>query len=134
MTDEEIISESFLFFFAGFDTSSSTTTFAIWELSRNPEYQEKVRQEINGVLEKHNGELSYEALSEMAYLDMVIKGNCLKLSGCRMTNYAIFLETLRMYPIVTVIPRKCTKNYKIPGTDVIVEKGINLSDCLSRYC
>lgn len=90
MTDDEIVSESFLFFFAGFDTSSSTTTFAVWELSHHTEYQDKVRQEINEVLAKHNGELTYDALSEMTYLDMVIKGNCFKFSGYRMTNYAIF--------------------------------------------
>lgn len=90
MTDDEIISESFLFFFAGFDTSSSTTTFAVWELTHHPEYQDKVRQEINDVLAKHNGELTYDALSEMTYLDMVIRGNCLKTICYGMTNYAIF--------------------------------------------
>lgn len=74
MTEQEIISESFLFFFAGFDTSSSTTTFAVWELALHPEYQEKLRKEINDVLAKHNGELTYDALSEMSYLDRVVKG------------------------------------------------------------
>lgn len=108
MTEQEIISESFLFFFAGFDTSSSTTTFAVWELALHPEYQDKLRKEINDVLAKHNGELTYDALSEMTYLDKVVK------------------ETLRLYPIVTVVPRMCTKSYKIPGTNVIVEKGSRL--------
>lgn len=74
MTEQEIISESFLFFFAGFDTSSSTTTFAVWELALHPDYQEKLRKEINDVLTKHNGELTYEALFEMSYLDRVVKG------------------------------------------------------------
>lgn len=37
--------------------------------------QEKLRQEINSVLAKHNGEITYEAMQEMKYLQMVIDGN-----------------------------------------------------------
>lgn len=74
LNDEEILSESFLFFFGGFDTSSNTSTFALFELSKHPELQEKLRTDILEVLEKHNGKLTYESLSEMTYLDKVVKG------------------------------------------------------------
>lgn len=37
-----------------------------------------------------------------------------------------FSETLRKYPIVAVLNRTCVKDYKIPGTDQIVEKGIEV--------
>lgn len=74
LNDEEILSESLLFFFGGFDTSSNTSTFTLFELAQHPELQEKLRTEILEVLEKHNGKLTYESLSEMTYLDKVIKG------------------------------------------------------------
>lgn len=36
-------------------------------------------------------------------------------------------ETLRIYPPGTRLERRCTKDYKLPGTDVVVEKGIIVS-------
>jgi cytochrome P450 family 6 len=33
-------------------------------------------------------------------------------------------ETLRKYPPVPILNRECTKEYKIPGTDIVLEKGI----------
>lgn len=74
LDDKEILSESFLFFFAGFDTSSSTTTFALFEMARHPDIQEKCREEILRVLKKHDGQLTYEGLNEMTYLDQTTKG------------------------------------------------------------
>lgn len=32
-------------------------------------------------------------------------------------------ETLRKYPVATNLLRECTKDYVIPNTDVIIEKG-----------
>ncbi|XP_066257469.1 probable cytochrome P450 6a13 [Euwallacea similis] len=105
VTDEEILNESFLFFLAGFETSSSTMTFTFFELAQNPQIQETLRIEILKVLEKHDGKITYDSLFEMEYLDKVVK------------------ETLRKYPVLPAIPRKCTKSYKIPDTDIIIEKG-----------
>lgn len=33
------------------------------------------------------------------------------------------LETLRMYASVAVLHRTCTKKYKMPGSDLVLEKG-----------
>jgi cytochrome P450 family 6 len=32
-------------------------------------------------------------------------------------------ETLRIHPVAPFISRLCTQNYKIPNTDVVIEKG-----------
>lgn len=34
-----------------------------------------------------------------------------------------FLESLRMHPPFPFAQRKCTQNYKIPNTDVVIEEG-----------
>lgn len=60
--------------YIGFDTSSSTMTFTLFLLAQNPEIQTKTRQEIQSVLDKHNGQLTYECLHEMTYLRQVIDG------------------------------------------------------------
>ncbi|XP_030758224.1 cytochrome P450 6a2-like [Sitophilus oryzae] len=105
ITDEEIIAQCFVFFMAGYETSSTTTTFVLLELSQNQHIQEKLRAEIRDVLEKHEGAITYDAIMEMTYLEMVIN------------------ETLRKYPPVPNIPRFCTKDYHVPGTDVTIQKG-----------
>lgn len=70
----ELAAQAFVFFAAGFETSSTTMQMALFELSYQPELQTKLRNEINQVLSRHNGEMTYEALQEMTYLDQVMNG------------------------------------------------------------
>lgn len=46
----------------------------MYELAKNKEIQKKVYDEITDVLQKHNGNLSYESLNEMKYLEACIDG------------------------------------------------------------
>lgn len=64
----ELAAQAFVFFAAGFETSSTTMQIALFELSYQPELQTKLRNEINLVLSRHNGGMTYEALQEMTYL------------------------------------------------------------------
>lgn len=68
-----IASQAFVFFVAGFETSSSTISHALYELAQNQEIQDKLREEIREVYEKH-GELTYDVIKNMKYLDKVLKG------------------------------------------------------------
>jgi cytochrome P450 family 6 len=102
---DEVASQALVFFVAGFETSSTLMTFALYELARHEDIQEKLRREINSVLEQHNGQMTYDFIQDMKYLSQVID------------------ETLRMHPPATQTNRKCLEDYKIPGQDVIIEKG-----------
>ncbi|XP_023712683.1 probable cytochrome P450 6a14 [Cryptotermes secundus] len=101
-----LAAQAFVFFAAGFETSSTTMTFCLYELSLHQDIQERLREEIDIVLKKHEGKITYEAIQEMEYLDKVVA------------------ETLRKYPPVQNLNRECTKAYKIPDTDIVLEKGI----------
>lgn len=74
MSFNELAAQVFLFFIAGFETSSSTMTFAFYELAQNQDIQQRVREEVQEVLKRHGGEMTYEAACELHYLDQVING------------------------------------------------------------
>ncbi|XP_049824367.1 probable cytochrome P450 6a14 [Aethina tumida] len=105
LTITEIAAQCLLFFLAGFETSSTAMTFALFELSQNQELQDKAREEVVRVLAKHKGEITYESISEMHYMDQVLD------------------ESLRKYPPLPMVTRICGKDYKIPNEDVVIEKG-----------
>lgn len=71
----ELTAQAFVFFLAGFETSSTTMSFVLYNLARHPEVQERVRNEILEAIKRHDNELTYEAIMEMTYLDQVINGN-----------------------------------------------------------
>ncbi|XP_050741160.1 cytochrome P450 6A1 isoform X2 [Drosophila biarmipes] len=71
LTVEQLAAQVFVFFVAGFETSSSNLSYALFELAKNQAVQEQLRQEIGEVLARH-GELTYEAMLEMPYLDQTI--------------------------------------------------------------
>ncbi|XP_047506626.1 probable cytochrome P450 6a17 [Pieris napi] len=104
ITDMIISANAFIIFLGGFETTSSTLAFLFLELAAHPEVQEKMRKEIREVVER-NGGLTYEALQDLTYMEMVIQ------------------ETLRLYPPFPTIQRMCTKDYTIPETSAVVEKG-----------
>lgn len=75
MTLNEIAAQAWIFYLAGFETSSSTMSFCLYELAQNPSIQQKVHAEIDKVLQLHNNEINYESIADLKYLDNCIDGN-----------------------------------------------------------
>jgi hypothetical protein len=72
-TEMEIISQCFLFFFAGFETSTNTLQMCAYELAKNPDIQDKLIDEIDSVRDKLNGKpITYEIINQMKFIEMVI--------------------------------------------------------------
>lgn len=128
----DIAAQVFLFFFAGFETSSTAMTYTLYELALNPHIQQKVRDEIADVISRHNGNITYDSLMEMTYLDQVIYGELqMKLKKALVvstfcTNFLLNfpsqssidrfqLETMRMHPAVGTLHRIVTKDYALPN-------------------
>ncbi|XP_017757738.1 PREDICTED: cytochrome P450 6B1-like [Eufriesea mexicana] len=108
LTDTLLTAQAFIFFAAGFETSSTTIGHALYELALNPSIQDKLREEMKEFSTKNNGNLTYNVVKDMKYLDKVFK------------------ETLRKYPPAMFLRRKCNGNYTFSGTKVTITKGTKL--------
>lgn len=49
-------------------------TFCMHELAKDAAIQSKVHEEIDSVLERHGGEITYESVTDMKYLEACIDG------------------------------------------------------------
>lgn len=73
MTDEDMVAQAMIFFFAGFDSSSNFMCYMAHELALHTDVQEKLQNEIDATLHEC-GHVTYDALMKMRYMDMVISG------------------------------------------------------------
>lgn len=73
-TDSLMAAQAFVFFVAGFETSSTTISNALYELALNEKIQHSLRKEINEVYAKYGEDLTYDNVKKMDYLDKVFKG------------------------------------------------------------
>ncbi|XP_016997433.2 probable cytochrome P450 6a21 [Drosophila takahashii] len=107
LTIEQIAAQAFVFFAAGFETSSTTMGFALYELAQNQDIQARVREEVLEVCEKYKGDFTYESVQELVYLNQVIS------------------ETLRLYTVLPVLNRECLEDFVVPDNPkYVIKKGM----------
>jgi cytochrome P450 family 6 len=70
----DIFAQASTFFVEGYETSSAAMSFMLYCLAVNPDVQAKVREEVDSVLKKHDGQLTFDAIQEMTYMDMALSG------------------------------------------------------------
>ncbi|XP_058802793.1 cytochrome P450 9e2-like [Phymastichus coffea] len=93
---DEMSAQAFIFFLAGFETTSTQMCLLAYQLAIYPDIQKRLQNEIDQVMEKTAGDPSYEAIQEMQYLD------------------AVFNESLRRDTQATCIDRVCNKPFELP--------------------
>uniref|UniRef100_A0A182K3B0 Uncharacterized protein n=1 Tax=Anopheles christyi TaxID=43041 RepID=A0A182K3B0_9DIPT len=105
MTMNELAAQVFIFFLAGFETSSTTMNFCLYELAKNQDLQERLRREVNQAVEENGGQITYDVVMGIEYLNKVVD------------------ETLRKYPPLETITRAPEHDYTVPGTGHVIPKG-----------
>lgn len=93
---DEVLANSLIFFFAGYEPTSLLMSFVAVELAVNPTVQDNLLEEIDQVMEQTNGNITYDTVKSMVYLDAVLH------------------ETLRKYPVSLIFDRQCTKSFELP--------------------
>lgn len=59
---------------AGFETTASTMSYCMYELALNQNIQMELREQIKQALDANDGNLNYNVIKDMKYLDMVLNG------------------------------------------------------------
>nr|XP_018899928.1 PREDICTED: cytochrome P450 6B4-like [Bemisia tabaci]XP_018899929.1 PREDICTED: cytochrome P450 6B4-like [Bemisia tabaci] len=91
---------------AGTNTVDNMVSFTMHLLSLNPNYQERIRQEVEDVMKKHNTtEFTYEVVRDLHFLNQ-----CLH-------------ETTRLFPNTSALTRVCTDDFTPAGTNYTFKKG-----------
>lgn len=102
-------------------------TFAFYELALNKDIQSRARKEIKQVLDRHGGELSYEAIMDMSYITQILNGNIdFSFGHVTISHYSCVLESLRKYSPVGNLKRLVSKDYHVPNTKFVLPKGTKI--------
>ncbi|XP_045472273.1 cytochrome P450 6k1-like [Harmonia axyridis] len=105
LTMDEVVAQAYTYLFTGSETASSTLIMLFYECSLNKNIQHKLQKDIDDALAASGGEITYEAILEMKYLNMVIS------------------ETLRKYPTLQFLMRKAVEDYRIEKINLQIKKG-----------
>jgi len=94
---------------AGHETTAAVLTWALFELTRNPDCMKTIREEIDRVV--GDREPTYEDIKEMKYVRLVVA------------------ETLRLYPEPPLLIRRCRTEDNLPaggGREGTVIRGMDM--------
>jgi cytochrome P450 len=113
LSDQEVRDQAMTLMFAGHDTSTSTISFMLFELGRNPAAVARLQREQDQVL--GSGPPSPAQLErELPQLDMTVD------------------ETLRLYPPAWIGPRRAIKDFEFAGCHVPAGAYVNYSSWASH--
>ncbi|KAK7104890.1 cytochrome P450 3A8-like [Littorina saxatilis] len=104
MTKGEIIGQGFIVMIAGYETTATTLQYLTYNLTRCPEVQEKIYQEIRDNIGDEDP--TYENVSTLKYLEAAIR------------------ESLRLFPPVPAIDRKALETVTINGITIPAGCGV----------
>jgi cytochrome P450 len=101
--------------FAGHDTTTTTFTFLVYELGRNPEVRQAVEEELDRVVGRRAPAPAALDGQALPVLERSLK------------------ETLRCYPAAWVGPRRTTREVKLAGVSVPAEIGVQYSSWATHH-
>ncbi|KZT27190.1 cytochrome P450 [Neolentinus lepideus HHB14362 ss-1] len=131
LTEEELYAEMSIILFAGHDTTSNTLAWALWELAKHPEIQDRVRKEIR----EREADIRARGAPEFTLADIE-----------SLPYFQAFLkESMRMHPAVFGLSRVAAKDTIVPLSqpildtsgrlrqELIIPKGTEISVPLGCY-
>ncbi|KAH8372828.1 hypothetical protein KR009_005705, partial [Drosophila setifemur] len=108
LDDLQIAAQAFGFLLAGLDPLNATLGFCLYELARQPQLQDRAREEIRKTLEQHEAQLTGDCLRELIYTKRVLN------------------ETLRLHTPHPFLLRRTTKEFEITRSVFVIARGNNV--------
>lgn len=110
LTDLEILAQSMLFFAVGHETTATLLSSCGLFLSLYPDLQERLYLEVNAAFEEEKGQISYDKLMELKYLDAFIS------------------EALRYFTPTLNFDREASEDVEIEVDDrkILIPKGMGV--------
>ncbi len=104
LSDDEIADELIVFLFAGYDTTATTLTYALWQLGRHPQLQDRVAAEVDALGDRR---LEPDDVANLSYTVQVLK------------------ESLRLCPPGPAGTRMATRDvvvggYRVPAGTMLI--------------
>ncbi|XP_050465708.1 cytochrome P450 6k1-like isoform X3 [Cataglyphis hispanica] len=99
---DNLVAQLSSFYIAGFEAVSTAIAFTLYHLACHPEHQVTLYDEIQIHLSEKK--LTVDLINKMSFLDCVI------------------FESLRLHPPLPIVDRTAVRDYKLPGTGLIIEK------------
>jgi len=106
LSDDEIVYQVRTIMFAGHETTGKTLTFALWELAKNRQFQERLRTEINETLKRVRARGGDD-----------FTANDFETMPCLV---ALTKETLRVHPIAIEIVRAPSTDDVLPLSKPVI--------------
>ncbi|KAF9018271.1 cytochrome P450, partial [Hymenopellis radicata] len=122
LAEDEVLSQMATLILAGHETSATTLTWILYELSRHPEHQERIRKEVAAIRDRlgDSGRLTPQDYDSMAFMNAVIKVTFYPVYHSTATDFAP--GGLRLHPIVIYLSREAQQDDIIPLSEPIVTK------------
>ncbi|WP_372865657.1 cytochrome P450 [Spongiibacter sp.] len=111
-SDEAVRDHIIFLLFAAHDTTTSTLCSIVYALAKNPEWQQKLRDEYQAL---GKDKLDYDDLGQLENSKLVFK------------------EALRMYPPVPAIPRRTLKDMELFGYHIPKNTAVAISPLFTHY-
>ncbi len=100
LTEQEIIDHMSFLMMAAHDTLTASVTSLVYQLAKNPEWQDKLRAEIIALNLPRGAPLQSEHLAAMPLCEMAFK------------------EAMRINPPVPSVPRRAVRDFHFQGHDI----------------
>lgn len=115
LSDSQVRDQVLTLLFAGHDTTTSTVSFMLYELCRNPNVTQRLLAEQDRVLKGQTPTAQHLLGDAMPYLELVLD------------------ETLRKYPPAWIGPRRSIDAFELEGVSVPGDAHVNYSSWASHH-
>jgi cytochrome P450 len=115
LTDTQVLDHVMTLMFAGHDTTTSTITFLLYELARNPEWAPRLAAEADAAAGERALPTAAQLFGELPLLSQAID------------------ETLRLYPPAWIGPRRVVSDFEFAGVPVPAGLPVAYSSWVSHH-